>query len=999
MTELFGIPMGDILIAMVIAFAIVLGIVAVFAVRSRVFLRLALRSASRRLGRTALIVAGLMLGTTIITAAFSTGDTMSYTIRSEVLEALGNIDEVVSREGAEIGATIFVDNVGDIEYFDEQLFATVQEAANESDDIDGITPAIIETVGVQDLTSAQTEPRVTIFAPDPGLMEGFGQMRDVDSGAIVELAGLAPGEVYLNADAAEELHAAVGDELVIYALGGATPATVSAVVEYDGTGTTESAILMPLASAQEALGADGLIKHVLVSNRGGNLSGIDLTDSVITDLEPALRPLNLEADPTKKDSVELADETGAAFLSIFITFGSFSVIAGMLLIFLIFVMLAQERKGEMGVTRAVGAQRSHLAQAFAFEGVAYDLLAALVGGAAGVAISFGMVVIMSQALGDIAEIRHTVVPRSIIIAYIIGMLVTFIVVTFSAWRVSALNIVRAIRDLPDPVRCRGGGRGWLFGIVAVVLGALLAYSGVDGKQAAPLSLGVSMVLIGSVPILRRVGVPDRPAYTIPGVTLVIYWLLPFDAFVSDLSMDFTIFILSGIFVVTGATWVVMYNSDILIARSARLLAEFRGLAPALKTAVAYPLTSKFRTGVTLAMFTLVVFTMVVMSITITSFGDAFDNEESFGGGYDVRATAVSSNPITDPEAAIADAPGLAAGDFESVALQSGISVQARQAGSEETKDFEDYAVLGFDDSFLTDNTYGLATRARGYDSDRAVWDAIRDEPGLAIVSQDAVPRRQNWGFSAGLPDFRLEGLYIEDSDFEPVTVRVVDQQTNTRFDVTIIGVLSDAGPFFLTGITTSQRKLEASIVSERITPTTLWVNLRPGVDAEDTAEAMESAFLANGLEANSLASELADAVELNQTFNYIIQGFMSLGLIVGVVAIGVISARSVVERRQQIGVLRSIGFQKSTVQLSFLLESSLVALIGIFVGTVLGLIVAYDVIDQAAATGSWANLSYKVPFRDLAIIFTLVYLAALLASWFPARQAARVYPAEALRYE
>lgn len=999
MTELFGIPMGDILIVMLIAFAVVLGVVAVFAVRSRVFLRLALRSASRRLGRTALIVAGLMLGTTIITAAFSTGDTMSYTIRSEVIDALGNIDEVVSREGAEVGATIFVDNLGDIDYFDESLFAYVDEEASASQNIDGITPAIIETVGVQDLTSAQTEPRVTIFAPDPARMTGFGEVRDAASGEVLELADLAPGEVYLNADGADELHAAVGDSIAIYAAGGATSATVKSIVDYDGTGTPDSALLMPLSEAQKALNAEGKIKHILISNRGGDVSGIDLTDDVIAELEPTLTPLNLEADPTKRDSVDLADETGAAFLSVFITFGSFSVIAGMLLIFLIFVMLAQERKGEMGVTRAVGAQRSHLAQAFAFEGVAYDLLAALVGGVAGVAISFGMVIILAQALGDIAEIRHTIVPRSIAIAYIIGMLVTFIVVTVSAWRVSALNIVRAIRDLPDPIRRGGGGKGWLFGVAAILLGVLLAYTGADSKNAAPLYLGVSMVIIGSVPVLRRVGVPDRAAYTLPGVILVLYWLLPFDTFFSDLSMDFTIFILSGIFVVTGATWIVMYNSDILIARSTTFLSRLRGLAPALKTAVAYPLTSKFRTGVTLAMFTLVVFTMVVMSITITSFGDAFDNQESFGGGYDIRATAVSSNPIRDPQAAVAAAPSLDANDFQSIALQSSISVQARQAGFEDAKDYEDYAVLAFDESFLTNTTYGLAARANGYESDRAVWDAIRDEPGLAIISQDAVPRRQNWGFAAGLPDFRLEGFYIEDQGFDPVTVRVVDQQTNTRFDVTIIGVLSDAGPFFMTGITTSQKKLEATLLTERITPTTLWVDLKPGVDAEDTAAAMESAFLANGLEANSLASELADAVRLNQTFNYIIQGFMSLGLIVGVVAIGVISARSVVERRQQIGVLRSIGFQKSTVQLSFLLESSLVALIGIFVGTLLGLVVAYDVIDQAAATGSWANLTYTVPFRDLAIIFTLVYLAALLASWFPARQAARVYPAEALRYE
>jgi putative ABC transport system permease protein len=74
---------------------------------------------------------------------------------------------------------------------------------------------------------------------------------------------------------------------------------------------------------------------------------------------------------------------------------------------------------------------------------------------------------------------------------------------------------------------------------------------------------------------------------------------------------------------------------------------------------------------------------------------------------------------------------------------------------------------------------------------------------------------------------------------------------------------------------------------------------------------------------------LQDTVSANLTFNRLIMGFMGLGLIVGVTALGVISARSVVERRQQIGVLRAIGFRKRMIQLSFLFESSFIALTSI----------------------------------------------------------------------
>ena len=83
--------------------------------------------------------------------------------------------------------------------------------------------------------------------------------------------------------------------------------------------------------------------------------------------------------------------------------------------------------------------------------------------------------------------------------------------------------------------------------------------------------------------------------------------------------------------------------------------------------------------------------------------------------------------------------------------------------------------------------------------------------------------------------------------------------------------------------------------------------------------ALESALLANGVEAEALEETMHDTLGASLTFNRLILGFMGLGLVVGVAALGVISARSVVERRQQIGVLRSIGFRRGMVEASFLL--------------------------------------------------------------------------------
>src|SRR4030067_201068 len=90
-----GVRGGSVAVVLVIVPAVALGAVAALALRNRVFLRLGARNVSRRPARTALIVLGLMLGTAIISSALSTGDTMSNTIRSSVIDSLGQPDAPV----------------------------------------------------------------------------------------------------------------------------------------------------------------------------------------------------------------------------------------------------------------------------------------------------------------------------------------------------------------------------------------------------------------------------------------------------------------------------------------------------------------------------------------------------------------------------------------------------------------------------------------------------------------------------------------------------------------------------------------------------------------------------------------------------------------------------------------------------------------------------------------------------------------------------------------
>jgi ABC-type antimicrobial peptide transport system permease subunit len=87
------------------------------------------------------------------------------------------------------------------------------------------------------------------------------------------------------------------------------------------------------------------------------------------------------------------------------------------------------------------------------------------------------------------------------------------------------------------------------------------------------------------------------------------------------------------------------------------------------------------------------------------------------------------------------------------------------------------------------------------------------------------------------------------------------------------------------------------------------------------------------------------------------------------------------------------------VQAAFLLESSFVSLTAIVVGTALGLLLSWNIIDDQRQQPSWSGLSFYVPWLNLLIIFVVVYAVALLATLLPAVRASRIRPADALRYQ
>ncbi|MDR0707715.1 MAG: ABC transporter permease [Treponema sp.] len=162
--------------------------------------------------------------------------------------------------------------------------------------------------------------------------------------------------------------------------------------------------------------------------------------------------------------------------------------------------------------------------------------------------------------------------------------------------------------------------------------------------------------------------------------------------------------------------------------------------------------------------------------------------------------------------------------------------------------------------------------------------------------------------------------------------------------------------------------------------------------------------------------------------------FLLVGLIFIVVGLNIFQAqrRAVLERREEIGLLRALGADEWAVRLIFVWDGFVIGLIGAGVGTVLGLFLATHISGFFTALEhivnafiSLLNLIYglfgrsqveefaifspaifyikeipaRVIPRDAVLIFLFGFLSALAASWFASRRAARTRPAEVLRYE
>ena len=972
----------NLLVPLLTALGLAFAALVLVAVRQPVSRRLAFRQVARRRTEAALVIGGSMLGTAIVIGALVVGDTLNFSVRQEAYRTLGPVDErIVAPPGpAGRAATERLAVLADDPDVDGVLSARATQASAVSGPADGRT----------------AEPRVLAWQMDFGDASRFGSPGG-DSG--LDGPNPKPGQVVVNEPLARSLSLGTGDSITLYLFGAPGTYRVERVVPEQGLagvglgGRLNRDVFLPPGTLDSAARAAGTEPRsvTFVSNRGGVERGEALTDRVTADIRQALGPLaGQTAIETPKQTVlrdarAAGDSLGALFLMI----GSFSIIAGALLLVNIFVMLGEERKSQMGMVRAVGMKRSRLVGSFTLEGATYASLSALPGVGIGLAVGWGVAVVAAKIFegwsvgGSSIRIAFAVTPTSILNGLAMGLLIAFAAILATSVRISRFNIIAAIRDLPATPG-RGPRRRLL--VVSTILAVLCAFAAVPAvarSQPDATYLMPALALAFATPALLRVLPRHTVTTSVAGAVLAWTLLAPvlrpriFDA------PSMSVYVIQGALGAFSAVVLVSDNQKTLLRPARRLLQRPTEGGLAARLAVAYPLAKRFRTGATLVMYTLIVFVLVLLTEISGIIRAGVDGVVADAtAGYSLR---LDYNPQVAGDRLLSDIrSGPSAARISAVTPLLNASGQATDPGHRGLRPL-DTAVVGVPDGAITGITF--RERLPGLADDAAVWRALASDPRYVVLD--------SFFGSTGGP----AGDYYDPGD----TLTLRDPRTSRSEQKVIAGVLSNGLVFYpATGASSTTYPVVMSeqgtreLFGAQAQNASALVRTGPGTSPDALATRLQGEQLASSLVATPIESDIRRQFDSSTAFFRLMQGFLALGLGVGITGLGVVMVRAVRERRRTIGILRALGFRARTVQRSFLWESSFVAVEGIVLGSLLGVLTTWLMYSNSAAFEGLEG-GFPVEWTSILALAAATFVASLLATIGPARRAAAIRPALAVR--
>jgi len=247
--------------------------------------------------------------------------------------------------------------------------------------------------------------------------------------------------------------------------------------------------------------------------------------------------------------------------------------------------------------------------------------------------------------------------------------------------------------------------------------------------------------------------------------------------------------------------------------------------------------------------------------------------------------------------------------------------------------------------------------------------------------------------------------YYNNPKFDGKALRVSDKILINGQQVEVIGFYKKTGnPFVDMSFVMNERPMrQLTDVPEKVGM--IVAQVEPGADVELTADTIEKDLRKyRNVKEGEEDFEVQTAAETLDTFKTVLNivtavlvGIAAISLLVGGIGIMNTMYTAVLERRREIGVMKAIGARNSDVLSIFLIESGLLGVTGGAIGILLGM--GFSKIVEFAATQALGTSLIQASFPWYLIVGSLAFsfCVGAAAGTFPAMQAAKLPPVEALR--
>lgn len=929
-------------------------------------LKLSLRSIRANLGRLALTGMAVVFGVGFVSGSFIIADSLRDTFGSIVANANAGIDARVQLAdvddfGAEVTG-VPEEILADIEALDEVDRAVGFVALEEfrpfiALDAEGET---VEPQGPPILTFSWTD--------DPDFAGGF----ELVDGT----APSGPDSVALDADYVDALGAEVGQTIEFLTPTGEQSFRLDGIVSFEGAAGAFF-VLFDLETAQAQYGLEGLLSQISIAAAPG------VTESEVVDAIEPLLPAGVEAieasvavEQDTADFNQIIDFIGWALLG----FALVALFVSLFIIYNTFAILVSQRTREIGMLRAIGASRDQLLLSIVIEALVVGVVASALGVFAGIGVAELIQTLFTQAGGGFPDTGTAITVRTVVIAMVAGVLATVASSVFPAFRAARISPIAAMRNEAPPKqslqrRILGGALVTALGALAMIFG-FTGSGGVSGTLTL-LGVGAVLVFIGTAllsvlfagPVVRLLGrAPLMGVLALLGgiIVPIVGFALSLAGLFTGASGFFTqedgeaqlnISIGSFVFVVLGIG-VLALGLTLIFAGPPAVRDGFRLLGGLKRTsaprrvfglAIENAARSPRRTASTATALTIGLALVTMVSVMASSLKASLSDTLDDVIGADLFVFTDNG----DPEALI---PLEVANRVERV---DGIESSTRYR-------IDEVRLPG------------------GEVVDVAAWDTTT---GDSLIDFELIDGAYDTGDTGVLLFDELaeaQGVGVGDS----IDVEFTDLETET---LTVTGLYSD------NSVLESDVMVDLPVLDRHVEPAGdafFSATIAEGADVDavkDAANGIVAAFPSIVAQDNE---EFREGIEsqINQLL-VLINGLLGLALVVAFLGVVNTIALSVIERTQEIGLLRAVGTTREQLGASIRFEAITVSIFGAIMGLILGFVFA-----AAAVTAVPDNVlsTIAVPWGTIIAVLIASACLGMTAAFFPARRAAKMPVLEAI---